>query len=97
MGRSRTICRLATRVAGDTGQDTAGTEPPAPLPGYQVLEVTVTPGSPAAGVMLGTIRWPAGSIPVCVLHRRTLQDPDPRLTLAPADGISLLSKAISNE
>ena len=49
----------------------AATEPPTPLPGYQVLEITIGPGSPGAGKALGTITWPPGYLPVSVLHGRT--------------------------
>src|SRR2546429_3493394 len=32
--------------------------PPTPLPGYQVAEITITAGSPAAGRKLGDVTWP---------------------------------------
>jgi chloride channel protein, CIC family len=67
--------------------------PPTPLPGYQVLEVTIDPGSPAAGQALGTLTWPEGFIPVSVLRHRNLGEPDPGLTLAPGDRVSLLAPA----
>jgi CIC family chloride channel protein len=66
-------------------------EPPDPLPGYQLLEITVTPGSPAAGQKLGATTWPAGCIPVSVLDHHTLRDPDPAITLAPGDRINVLT------
>jgi CIC family chloride channel protein len=68
-------------------------EPPNPLPGYQILEITIQDGSPAAGQALGTIIWPPGSLPVSVLRDHTLHDPDPGLTLAPGDRINLLAHA----
>jgi chloride channel protein, CIC family len=77
--------------ANGTGQNDADVEPPAPLPGYQVLEVTISPGSPAAGTRLASIRWPDGSIPVSVLRQRKLQDPHPGVILAAGDRISVLS------
>jgi chloride channel protein, CIC family len=64
--------------------------PPTPLPGYQVLEVTVGADSPGAGRALGAITWPPGYLPVSVLRRRRLDEPDPGLTLSPGDRISLL-------
>jgi chloride channel protein, CIC family len=73
------------------GQPTQSPEPPTPLPGYQVLEVTIDPDSPAVGEALGTIAWPEGFIPVSVLRRHNLGEPDPGLTLAPGDRISLLA------
>ena len=69
------------------------TAPPDPLHGYQVLEVTLAPDSPAAGRPLGSIPWPAGSIPVSVLRDRSLTDPDPGLTLNAGDRVSLLTPA----
>jgi chloride channel protein, CIC family len=66
-------------------------EPPDPLPGYQLLEITVTAGSPAVGRKLGATTWPAGCIPVSVLDSHTLRDPDPAITLAPGDRINVLT------
>ena len=68
-------------------------EPPNPLPGYQVLEVTIEDGSPASGQALGAITWPPGSLPVSVLRNRRLQDAEPGLTLTPGDRINLLARA----
>jgi chloride channel protein, CIC family len=73
---------------------TAGPQPPAPLPGYQVLEVTISAGSPAVGMTLGSIRWPTGSIPVSVLRDRRLEEPAPGLTLTAGDRVSLLAPAL---
>ena len=55
-------------------------QPPDPLPGYQVLEVTISAGSPAAGQTLGDTTWPPGWIPVTILDNHTLRDPDPGIT-----------------
>ena len=65
-------------------------EPPDPLAGYQLLEITIPPGSPT-GQTLGATPWPAGSIPVSVLTNGTLRDPDPAITLTPGDRINLLT------
>ena len=78
--------------AGQTAQDGAGAAPPTPLPGYQVLEVTISSGSPAAGMRLASIRWPAGSIPVSLLRHRKLQDARPGVILAAGDRISVLAR-----
>ncbi len=75
------------------GQESSRPEPPDPLPGYQVLEVTIEDGSPASGQTLGAITWPPGTFPVSILHDRSLQDADPHLTLAPGDRINLLARA----
>ena len=75
----------------NAGPPDQATEPPTPLPGYQVLEITIGPRSPGAGKTLGTIAWPAGYLPVSVLHGNTLREPHPDLVLAPGDRISLLT------
>ena len=67
-------------------------QPPDPLPGYQVLEVTISAGSPAAGQTLGDTAWPPGWIPVTVLDNHTLRDPDPGITLTPGDRVNLLAR-----
>jgi CIC family chloride channel protein len=73
-------------------QNAPAAEPPlTPLPGYHVLEVTLGPASPAAGMTLGSIRWPTGTVPVAVLRHRSLQEPDPGLILAAGDRVSLLA------
>jgi hypothetical protein len=67
--------------------------PPAPLPGYRVIEVAVSDGSPAAGARLDSITWPPGSAPISVLRGRRHRDPDPGLILRLADQVSLLVPA----
>ena len=70
--------------------ETALREPPTPLPGYQMLEISVEEGSPAAGATLSAIAWPSGSTPAAILHGRTMRDPDPSVTLGPGDRVILL-------
>ena len=82
----------AAAGAGPDGESSRQ-EPPNPLPGYQVLEVTIEDGSPASGQALGSITWPPGILPVSVLRNRTLQDAEPGLTLTPGDRINLLARA----
>jgi chloride channel protein, CIC family len=67
-------------------------EPPTPLRGYQILEVTIEPGSPAAGRALQTITWPAGATVVSVLHNRRIRDPDPAMALSPGDRVIVLAR-----
>jgi chloride channel protein, CIC family len=66
---------------------------PTPLPGYLLTEITIAPGSPAAGRKLADLTWPPGSTPVTVLRGHQLRPPEPELTLAPGDRISLLTAA----
>ena len=67
-------------------------EAPDPLRGYQILEITISAGSPANGQTLGDTTWPPGWIPVTILDNHTLRDPDPGITLAPGDRINLLAR-----
>jgi len=80
----------AAAVPGDGAPEDLLWHPPAPLPGYQLIEITIQGTSPAAGRELADIAWPPGSTPVCVLHGRRLRAPDPGLTLAAGDRVSLL-------
>jgi len=68
-------------------------EPPAPLPGYEVIEITVSGDSPAAGRELRDVTWPPGSTPVSVRHGRRLRAAGPGVTLAAGDRVSLLAPA----
>jgi CIC family chloride channel protein len=70
--------------------------PPAPLPGYQVIEITITDGSPAAERKLKDVRWPPASIPVSVLQGTRLRSPGPDTTLKAGDRVSLLVPALAN-
>ena len=78
------------------GPQAAIQEVPTPLRDYQVLEVTIPVGSPAAGQALGDIAWPPGWIPVTIADNDTLRDPDPGITLTPGDRISLLAREPRN-
>ena len=89
--------------ADDSEATASGTEapasepgPPNPLAGYQVLEITLHPQSPASGRALGTVNWPDGYLPVSVLRGRDLQEPDPALTLVTGDRVCLLAPIAGN-
>jgi chloride channel protein, CIC family len=91
----------ATQAQADAGQDHRDTRdmlahPPVPLPGYQVIEITVTDDSPAAGRKLTDVSWPQGGIPVSLLRGRQLHPPRPDSDLAPGDRVSLLIPAPHN-
>lgn len=83
----------AQLAAGGGRPDAASTlrEPPTPLAGYRVLEITINDTSPAAGEVLGTITWPPGWTPVSVLQDQRLGSPDPGIKLAPGDRINVLA------
>ena len=94
-----TTARAATaqaQVAADwehADPDSLLRHPPTPLPGYQVAEITITAGSPAAGRKLGDVTWPRASAPVSVLRGYQLRPPRPEITLAAGDRVSLLTGA----
>jgi chloride channel protein, CIC family len=74
-----------------SGPPAARRPPSAPLRGYQILEITISAGSPAAGKTIGGTSWPPGWIPVTILDNHTLRDSDPGITLAPGDRVNLLA------
>jgi CIC family chloride channel protein len=78
------------------GPQAAPGQPPDPLRGYQILEITISAGSPADGQALGDTTWPPGWIPVTILDNHTLRDPDPGITLAPGDRVNLLAREPRN-
>ena len=71
--------------------DSARQHPPTPLPGYQLVEITIAGDSPASSRKLGEVPWPPASTPVSILRGRHLRPPDPQLTLAPGDRVRLLT------
>jgi CIC family chloride channel protein len=85
--------RQAQLAAGWTlpGPQAAPGQAPDPLPGYQILEITIRAGSLAAGKTLGDISWAPGMLPVTILNHHTLRDADPAITLVPGDRINLLT------
>jgi chloride channel protein, CIC family len=67
--------------------------PPTPLPGYRLIEITVTADSPGIGRKLQDVAWPRASIPLSVLRGRRLRPPRPELVLTRGDRVSLLTSA----
>jgi CIC family chloride channel protein len=74
------------------GPAAAAGQAPDPLPGYQILEVTIPGDSPAAGHAFGEISWPPGFTPVTILDHYILRDPDPGITVAAGDRVNLLTR-----
>ena len=70
--------------------------PSAPLRGYQVIEVTVTGDSAAAGRKVGELPWPPAATLVSVLHGHRLRSPVSEITLSPGDRVSMLIPAPQN-
>jgi chloride channel protein, CIC family len=70
-------------------------EPPAPLHGYRVAEISIGGDSPAAGKRLGDVAWPPGCVAVSVLRSGMLRPAGPAVTLRAGDRVSLLAPAPS--
>ncbi len=89
--RAQTVPVQASADWDHTDPAAVQQHPPTPLPGYRFTEITIAPGSPAAGRKLADVSWPPGATPVIVLHGHRLRPPQPELTLAPGDRVSLLT------
>jgi CIC family chloride channel protein len=85
------VARRIQAIRPDPADDGAAAQPPDPLPGYRVVEITVPDGSPSAGRRLGDISWPPGYLPVSLLRDRLLRPPDAHLVVRPGDRIALLT------
>jgi CIC family chloride channel protein len=81
---------VARQLAAAKPEITAGHDPHAELPGYRIIERTLDQHSTATGRTLGELDWPAGHLPVSVLHNRQLIDADPAIRLAAGDSVSFL-------
>jgi CIC family chloride channel protein len=75
----------------DPQAGTAGHALNSQLPGYHIVEHTLTANSAAVGRTLGELDWPDGHLPVSVLHNRRLVDADPTVRLAVGDRINFLA------
>jgi len=67
------------------------------LTGYHIIEYTLTDDAPATGRRLGEVTWPAGHLPVSILHRRQLLEPNPQTQLAAGDRVSVLAPTLRDE
>jgi CIC family chloride channel protein len=64
--------------------------PRTPLEGYEIVEVTIRPGSPALGRRIGEIHWPPGAIIVAASEKRELVTPRDDLELRSGERVILL-------
>jgi CIC family chloride channel protein len=104
-GMLRSIARQVSATQAETAQAqvTADWEhgdpesllrhPSTPLPGYRLVEISITSDSPGIGRKLKDVTWPRASIPLSVLRGRRLRPPHPELVLAPGDHVNLLTAA----
>jgi CIC family chloride channel protein len=72
-------------------------DPGAELPAYHIAEYTLTEDSPTVGHTIGEFSWPAGHIPVSVLHHRRLYESTAHVRLQAGDRISVLVPNEPNE
>ena len=90
-GAHREAAQAQAAAGGDDGDAEAMLKhPPVPLPGYQVIEITISDGSPAAGRKLDDVRWPPAAPPSRCCAAGGSTRPDPGSDLRPGDRVSLL-------
>ena len=65
--------------------------PRTPLEGYEIVEVTIGPGSPALGRRIGEVPWPPGSIVVAASENRELVSPRSDIELHAGERVILLA------
>ena len=75
------------------GAQVAVERPPALLRGFDIVEITITRDSQAAGRKLGEVRWPTVGVPVSMLREGSLRPPLPGVVLVEGDRVSLLIPA----
>jgi chloride channel protein, CIC family len=91
-GAAEQISDSTGAPGADHDRESAAAQPPNPLPGYRVLEITLPDDSPSVGSKLSDITWPSGYTPVSLLRNRHLRSPDPHLIMRPGDRIALLTQ-----
>lgn len=88
--------RLATEFS-DRNASSRVHQPRTPLDGYEIIELTILPGSPGVGKRLQDVRWPAGSRVVAVTEGRELVTPRDDIQLRPGERIVLLVPIAADE
>jgi hypothetical protein len=81
-------------AAADFGFDDPSSRihvPTSPLNGYETIEVTIGPGSPALGKRLDDVRWPPGCLVVAVTEGRELVPPRGDAELRAGEQVILLA------
>jgi chloride channel protein, CIC family len=65
--------------------------PRTPLEGYEIVEVTIRPGSPVLGQRIGEVSWPPGSIVVAASEKGELVTPRKDIELCAGDRVIILA------
>jgi chloride channel protein, CIC family len=84
----------AGAVAADFGAEDperAAHSSSAPLDGYEIVELSITPGSAAAGRHVSDVVWPDGAIVVAVTDRGELVTPRPDAELRSGERVVVLT------
>jgi CIC family chloride channel protein len=84
----------AGAVAADYGADDpeqAAHRSSAPLAGYEIVHLTITPKSPAVGRRIDGIDWPDGAIVVAVADGGEMVAPNPDKTLRAGERVVVLT------
>jgi CIC family chloride channel protein len=84
----------AGAVAADFGAEDperAARSSSAPLDGYEIVELSITPGSAAAGRRVSDVAWPDGAIVVAVTDRGELVTPSPDAELRAGERVVVLT------
>jgi CIC family chloride channel protein len=82
------------RLAAEFSEEDAASRvhsPRTPLEGYEIIEVTIGPESPALGRRIGEVPWPAGSIVVAISDHRELVAPRSDIELRAGERVILLA------
>ncbi|MGC2168555.1 MAG: chloride channel protein [Acidimicrobiales bacterium] len=72
-------------------------DPPSPLEGYDVIEITVSPESPELGRSVGDVPWPSGCLVVAVTGVGGLDSPRGEVDLKAGDRVTLLAPAVRRD
>ena len=78
---------------GDEDPERAARRSSAPLDGYEVVDLSITPDSTAAGRRIADVTWPRGAIVVSVTTAGEMTPALPTMTLSPGERVVLLAPA----
>ena len=87
-------------AAADFGFDDPGSRihvPTSPLTGYETIEVSISPGSPALGKRLDDVLWPPGCLVVAVTEGRELAAPRGDAVLRTGERVIVLAPAAHSQ
>ncbi|HEX3979115.1 MAG TPA: chloride channel protein [Solirubrobacteraceae bacterium] len=86
----------AGAVAADFGADDpeeAAHRSSAPLNGYEIVDLSITPDSPAAGRRISDVDWPDGAVVVAITDRGEIVTPGPSTELRAGERVIVLTRS----